>query len=138
MRVFREIQALARQRLHDVDQLARAYIDDRDTLEPISATELRRRLKAGDVTLVDVRPVVEYRAGHIAGAISVPITGFQRELANIPKSFLVVAYCRGPYCVLSVEAVEQLRRRGYRAIRLREGLPDWKAAGLPVKIGVEA
>ena len=137
VRVFREIQTLARRRLQDVDQLARAYIDDRDTLEPISATELRRRLKAGDVTLVDVRPAVEYEAGHIAGAISVPLADFKRELATLPKRFLVVAYCRGPYCVLSVEAVEQLRRRGYRAIRLREGLPDWKAAGLPVKVGVE-
>jgi len=137
VRVLREIQTLARRRLQDVDQLARAYIDDRDTLEPMSAPELRRRLKAGDVTLVDVRPAVEYEAGHIAGAISVPLADFKRDVANLPKNFLVVAYCRGPYCVLSVEAVEQLSRHDYRALRLCEGLPDWKAEGLPVKVGVE-
>lgn len=133
--VLRGIQALARRRQAEVERLARAYVDDRDVLEPIDASELRRRLKAGDVTVVDVRPAAEFAAAHIAGAISVPVTDLERRLARIPKRKLVVAYCRGPYCVLSVQAVEKLRKRGYRAVRLNEGLPDWKAARLPVKSG---
>jgi rhodanese-related sulfurtransferase len=133
--VLRGVQELARRRQLEVDRLARAYIDDRDALEPIGAPELRRRLKAGDVTLVDVRPAVEFAAAHIAGAISVPVAELERRLESIPRRRLVVAYCRGPYCVLSVQAVEKLRRHGYRAVRLREGLPDWKAAQLPVKTG---
>lgn len=135
VRVLRELQSLARRRLLEVDQLARAYVDDRDALEPIDALELRRRLRAGDVTVIDVRPAAEFEAAHIAGASSIPVAELERRLTGIPKSRLVVAYCRGPYCVLSVEAVEKLRKRGYRAVRLREGLPDWKAAGLPVKVG---
>jgi rhodanese-related sulfurtransferase/DNA-binding transcriptional ArsR family regulator len=132
---LREVQTLARRRLLEVDQLARTYIDDRDALEPIDAAELRRRLKSGDVTLIDVRPPAEFEAAHIAGAISVPVGKLERRLAAIPRGRPVIAYCRGPYCVLSVEAVEKLRKRGYRAVRLNGGLPDWKAAGLPVKTG---
>jgi DNA-binding transcriptional ArsR family regulator len=115
--VLRGVQELARRRQLEVDRLARAYIDDRDALEPIGAPELRRRLKAGDVTLVDVRPAVEFAAAHIAGAISVPVAELERRLESIPRRRLVVAYCRGPYCVLSVQAVEKLRRHGYRAER---------------------
>ena len=135
--LLRSIQALARRRQLEVDQLARAYVDDRDALEPIGATELRRRLKAGDVCVIDVRPAGEFAAAHIAGAISVPLTELERRLARIPKRRLVVAYCRGPYGVLSVQAVEKLRKRGYRAVRLNEGLPDWKAARLPVLTGAD-
>ncbi len=135
IRVLREMQSLARRRQMEVDQLARAYVDDRDALEPIDAFELRRRLKAGDVTVIDVRPTAEFEAAHIAGAISVPVAELERRLTSIPRRRLVVAYCRGPYCVLSVQAVEKLRKRGYRAVRLNEGLPDWKAARLPVQMG---
>ena len=120
-----------------MDQLARDYVDARDSLEPIGMAELRRRLTTRDVTLLDVRPTPEYEAGHIAGAKSVPLQELERRLSGIPKRRLVVAYCRGPYCVLSVGAVAKLRRRGYRAVRLAEGLPDWKAAGLPVAVGAE-
>ena len=133
--VLRDIQSLTRRRHLEVDHLAQTYIDDRDALEPIGMAELRRRLKARDVTLIDVRPEAEFEAAHIAGAISVPLPELGRRLARIPKAQPVIAYCRGPYCVLSVEAVEKLRRRGYRALRLSGGLPDWKAAGLPVKAG---
>jgi rhodanese-related sulfurtransferase len=133
--LLRQIQTLARRRQLEVDQLARAYVDDRDALEPIDAAELRRRLRAGDVTLVDVRPAAEFDAAHIAGAISVPLASLESRLGLIPRDRPVVAYCRGPYCVLSVQAVERLRKRGYRALRLRDGLPDWKAAGLPTKRG---
>ncbi len=135
--VLRGVQTLARRRLHEVDELARAYVDARDSLEPIDMAELRRRLKSGDVTLIDVRPKAEYAAAHIAGAHSVPLEKLARRLSAFPKRRPVVAYCRGPYCVLSVEAVEELRRRGYRAVRLAGGLPDWKAAGLPVAAGAE-
>ena len=135
--VLRGVQTLARRRLHEVDALARAYVDARDSLEPIDMAELRRRLKSGDVTLIDVRPEAEYEAGHIAGAKSVPLETLERRLSAIPKRRPVVAYCRGPYCVLSAGAVEKLRRRGYRAMRLADGLPDWKAAGLPVAVGAE-
>ena len=135
--VLRAIQTLTRRRLREVDELARAYVDERDSLEPIGMDELRRRLRARDVTLLDVRPTHEYEAAHITGAKSVPLEELERRLATIPKSRTVVAYCRGPYCVLSVGAVEKLRRRGYHAVRLAEGLPDWKAAGLPVAAGAE-
>ncbi len=135
IRVLREVQSLARRRQLEVDQLARTYIDDRDALEPIDASELRRRLREGDVTVIDVRPAAEFEAAHIAGAISIPVAELARRLTSISKRRLVVAYCRGPYCVLSVEAVAKLRSRGYRAVRLKDGLPDWKAAGLPVKVG---
>jgi rhodanese-related sulfurtransferase len=135
LHVMREIQALTRRRLHEVDQLARAHIDDRDSLEPVSAAELRRRLKAGDVTVIDVRPDVEFGAGHIAGAISIPLGGLERRLARVPRGRPVIAYCRGPYCVLAVEAVARLRKRGYQARRLAGGFPDWKVEGLPIQIG---
>jgi rhodanese-related sulfurtransferase len=136
--VLRAIQSLARRRQLEVDHLARAYIDDRDALEPIGMAELRRRLRSGDVTLIDVRPAGEFEAAHIAGAISVPLGELTRRLAGIPRSRPVVAYCRGPYCVLSVEAVTTLRKRGYRARRLDAGFPDWKAAGFPVVAGADA
>lgn len=138
VRVLREVQGLARRRVAEVDRMAAAYIDDRDALEPIDAAELRRRLRAGDVTLVDVRPATEFEAGHIAGAISIPVNELEKRLASLPRRRPVVAYCRGPYCVLSVEAVVTLRRRGYNALRLRDGLPDWKAAGLPVRTGTDS
>jgi ArsR family transcriptional regulator len=133
--VLRGIQALTRRRQAEVDQLARAYIDSRDALEPVSAAELRRRLKAGDVSLIDVRPDSEFSAGHIAGAISIPLAELDRRLVRIPKDRPVVAYCRGPYCVLSVDAVVKLRKRGYHALRLVDGFPDWKAEGWPVEAG---
>jgi rhodanese-related sulfurtransferase len=133
--VLRGIQTLTRRRLREVDQLARAYIDDRDSLEPVSAAELRRRLKAGTVTLIDVRPDAEFSAGHIAGALSIPLAVLDRRLARVPKDRPVVAYCRGPYCVLSVDAVVKLRRLGYNAQRLADGFPDWKAEGWPIEVG---
>ena len=106
-------------------------------LEPIEAPELRRRLKLGEVTLIDVRPDAEYRSGHIAGALSVPLETLQRRLRAIPKRQPVVAYCRGPYCVLAVEAVARLRRRGYTVRRFADGFPGWKADGLPVRTGTD-
>jgi rhodanese-related sulfurtransferase len=134
-RFLRDLQTLARDRLAEVERVASLYVDGRDELEPITLAELRRRLRDGDVTVIDVRPEEEYRAGHIPGALSIPVAELKRRLGEIPKRREVVAYCRGPYCVYSVEAVEILRKHGYRARRADEGLPDWRASGLPVVTG---
>ena len=134
-RFLRDLQTLARSRLAEVEQVASLYIDGRDELEPVTLDELRRRLHEGDVTVIDVRPEEEYRSGHIPGAVSVPIAELKRRLGEIPRKREVVAYCRGPYCVYSVEAVELLRKHGYRARRAGQGLPDWRASGLPVAAG---
>ena len=133
--LLREVQLVARRRLHEVDYLARTYFEGRDTLEPVDAAELRRRLKAGEVTVIDVRPALEYEAGHIEGALSVPLGALDERARELPKDRPVVAYCRGPYCVMAVEAVERLRRRGYDARRFAEGVPEWRLAGFPVGAG---
>jgi rhodanese-related sulfurtransferase len=134
-RFLRELQSLARTRLAEVEQVARLYISDRDEMEPVSLDELRRRMRDGDVTVLDVRPEEEFRAGHIPGALSIPVAQLKRRLSDVPKKREVVAYCRGPYCVYSVEAVGILRKHGYKARRADEGLPDWRASSLPVATG---
>jgi len=133
--LLRDVQALARRRLHEVDHLARTYLEGRDPLEPVDEAELRRRLKGGEVTVIDVRPALEYEAGHIAGALSVPLESLDRRMRDLPTNRPIVAYCRGPYCVLAVEAVERLRRRGYDARRFADGVPHWRLAGHPVAVG---
>lgn len=138
VRMLREIQALALRRFADVAGVMHSVIEASDTLEPIDAPELRRRMKAGDITLIDVRPEAEYRAGHIAGAMSVPLQSLQKHLRSIPKDRPVVAYCRGPYCVLTVEAVARLNRHGYEVRRFVDGFPGWKADGLPVRTGTDS
>jgi rhodanese-related sulfurtransferase/DNA-binding MarR family transcriptional regulator len=134
-RFLRELQTVARSRLAEVEGIARTYIDGRDDLEPVSFKDLRRRMRDGDITLIDVRPEGEYQAGHIPGALSIPIARLKRRLADIPRNREVVAYCRGPYCVYSVEAVGILRSHGYQARRAEEGLPDWQASGLLIAVG---
>jgi rhodanese-related sulfurtransferase len=126
------LQALGRHRYAEVREVADSYLDRRDTLEPIPPEELRRRLKAGDVTLIDVRPRDEFAAGHIPGALSVPVTELAGRLRDLPKRKEIVAYCRGPYCVMAVTAVELLRQRGYRARRLIENIPSWRSRGYAV------
>ena len=123
----RQLQTLAHARFADVERMTRLYIDARDDLESVSVRELQRRIRKGDITVIDVRPRAEYDAAHIPGAISVPIGQLKRGDAGVPKSREVVAYCRGRYCVYAVEAVQLLRRRGYRARRLEHGLPGWRA-----------
>jgi rhodanese-related sulfurtransferase/DNA-binding transcriptional ArsR family regulator len=132
--LMRSVQAVSRSGSHEVEHLARTYLDGRDELEPLTASELRQRLRSGEVTLIDVRPQLEYRAGHIEGAVSVPLERLKARFAEFPRSRPVIAYCRGPYCVLAVDAVEQLRKRGFKSFRLAVGYPDWAAAGLPVEI----
>ena len=129
------LQALGRQRYAEVRELASTWLDHRDTFEPIPPAELRRRLAAGEVTLVDVRPADEFAAGHIHGALSVPLTELADRLRELPRRSEVVAYCRGPYCVYALEAVEVLRQHGYRARRLLDGVPAWRARGYPVAAG---
>jgi rhodanese-related sulfurtransferase len=132
-RTWQAVRALAESRLSEVDGVVEAYLVDRDALEAVESEDLLERLRGGSVVILDVRPEEEYRAGHIPGALSVPVEALEAALKTLPRDREVVAYCRGPYCVFSDEAVAFLRARGYRARRLRQGLPDWRAAGMPVE-----
>lgn len=130
---LRSLRGLASGRVAEVERLARAYLGRRDTLEPVTREELARRLRAGnDLVVLDVRPRAEFRAGRLPGAVSIPVAELRRRLRELPPDREVVAYCRGPFCAFAHEAVDVLRRRGYRARRLEDGLPEWAAAGLPV------
>jgi rhodanese-related sulfurtransferase len=120
--------------LAELDELATAYLGDRSTLATVTHKELAKRMREGDVIVLDVRPEPEYHAGHISGAISVPVKEITRRLRAIPKDRQVVAYCRGPYCVYADDAVRTLKRRGYEAARLEDGYPEWARAGLPVDV----
>lgn len=137
-RVVRELQSLARARLAEVEQIARLYFEMPGQLEAVDSSELLRRVEAGDVTVLDVRPRDEYAAGHIPGAVSMPVEELERRLGEIPPDLPVIAYCRGPFCVYAVEAVELLRRHGYTATRMEHGLPDWRLAGHTVATTVES
>jgi rhodanese-related sulfurtransferase len=132
-RTWQAVRALAESRLAELDGVVEAYLQDREELEAVDAAELMERLSDGNVVVLDVRPEEEYRAGHIPGALSVPVDALEAALQTLPRDQEMVAYCRGPYCVFSDEAVAFLRSRGYRARRLRQGLPDWRAAGMPVE-----
>lgn len=130
-----ELGAVARDRLLEVEKIAREHIDEVETFEPVSREGLLARLARKDTIVVDLRPLEEYRAGHIPGAISLPVPELQRRLRRLPKDSLIVAYCRGPYCLLAPQAIPILRAHGYRVKRLEEGFPEWRAAGYPVKVG---
>jgi rhodanese-related sulfurtransferase/DNA-binding transcriptional ArsR family regulator len=134
-RLLRTLETLGHRRLADIQQVVQAYLDGQDALEPVTFQELRRLMREDDVTVVDVRPTDEYEAGHIPGAVSVPVSDLKRRLRELPKRREVIAYCRGRYCVYSLDAVAVLRKLGYRARRAQEGWPDWRAAGLPVEVG---
>lgn len=126
------LRDVAAEHVANIERLTEAYLGDRQGVDAISRDELARRLKRGDLVVLDVRPEAEFRAGHIAGARSVPIGELRRQLRSLPKGRDVVAYCRGPYCVYADDAVRELHRRGFRARRLEDGFPEWKRAGLPV------
>ena len=117
----------------EIDQVLQAYFRARDSLEPISRSTLLERLRDGSVTLLDVRPPDEFARGHLPGALNIPLDQLGAALGGFTENVPVVAYCRGPYCVLSYDAVAQLRARGVQAIRLEDGYPEWKAAGFPVE-----
>jgi rhodanese-related sulfurtransferase len=135
-RCVRDLQELGRRRLAEVEQVAKQFIDDRDELAPVTVAELRKLVRDGEVSVIDVRPRDEYAAGHVAGALSIPVAELKRRLRELPKRREVIAYCRGPYCVFALEAVTLLRKHGFRARRSEEGLPAFRDAGLPVATGV--
>jgi rhodanese-related sulfurtransferase/DNA-binding transcriptional ArsR family regulator len=132
---FLELRRLAESRLTEVQQVTRQYLEQRGALEPVDNEELARRVRAGEVTVIDVRPREEYVAGHIPGAISVPLADLPKRLRDLRKRDEIVAYCRGPYCVMSIDAVDLLRRKGFRAQRLEHGVAEWRAQGWRVDTG---
>ena len=129
------LRGLAETRLAEVQQIARAFVEKRGSLEPVDRHLLLERVRSGEVTVLDVRPAEEYRAAHIPGAVSLPLKDLEKRLGSLPRDREVVAYCRGPYCVLAPEAVKLLRARGYRAVALGDGVAEWRARGLPVSAG---
>lgn len=123
--------AAGRAYLADVDRIVRLYFTSRDEMEPVPAADLLERARKGLVTVLDVRPPEEFAAGHVPGAINIPIQQLERRLAELPRRKEIVAYCRGPYCLMSYDAVRLLREKGLKARRLQDGLPEWRLAGLP-------
>lgn len=134
---FQKLRALAEIRLAEVESIVRQFRERPERLEPVEKKALLRRVRRGEVVVVDVRPPEEYRAGHIPGALSIPLKDLKSHLSKLPRDQDSVAYCRGPYCVLATEAVELLKAKGFRALRLEDGVPEWRAHGLPVAIGNE-
>jgi rhodanese-related sulfurtransferase len=131
--LWRALRTLAAARLAEVERLAAAYLGAREELEPVTRQELARRLQDGDpLVVLDVRPPAEHAAGHLPGAVSIPLAELRRRLAELPGDREIVAYCRGPYCAFAHEAVRVLGEAGLAARRLEDGLPEWQAAGLPV------
>ena len=137
-RLWQSLRDVGSERLPEVEHVVDTFLADRDAMERIGAEELLARLATSVVVMLDVRPEPEYRAGHIRDARSVPIDRLAQALGSLPRDVEVIAYCRGPYCVWSDEAVELLRARGFHARRLTTGFPDWRAAGLPVDTGRDA
>jgi len=129
------LRSLARTRLAEVDRVVRDYFLARDSLETVSRDELMERASRGEVIVLDVRPREEFLQGHITGAVSVPFAELEEQLRHLRRDVDVVAYCRGPYCVLAPQAVELLRSHDFRARRLEDGMPEWRLAGLPVAVG---
>ncbi len=131
--LFNSLRNVAERHLADVQQLVNTFLTVKDDLEPIPATELLDRIKDGLVTVLDVRPPEEYQSGHVPGAINVPLSELEAHFSQLDTQQEVVAYCRGPHCVLAFDAVEKLRQNGIKAHRMEDGFPEWKSAGLPVE-----
>ena len=131
--LMRALGHVGERNLAEVNRVMTDYFHARDALEPVSRTDLISRLRDGLVTILDVRPEDEFALGHLPGALNIPLGKLEQRLGELPAGREVIAYCRGPYCVLSFEAVAALRARGYRVRRLEDGYPEWKAAGLPVE-----
>jgi ArsR family transcriptional regulator len=132
-----DLRRIAERNLAEVMNVVRGYFQKRDDLEPVSRKELVKRLRQGSVTVLDVRPEDEFALGHVAGAVNIPLRKLKSRLSELDPSQEIVAYCRGPYCVLSYEAVAALRAHGLKARRLEDGLPEWRAARLPIVTGIE-
>lgn len=133
IRLLSALQEVAQHNVAEVRSIVVAYLDSKDALEPVSVAELAERIRAGLVTVVDVRPKEEYAAGHLPGAINVPLSEIDQHADAMPHDREIVAYCRGPFCVLSYEAVSRFREKGFTARRLETGFPEWKVAGLPIE-----
>lgn len=129
------LRHVAEHTVASMERVVGAYFRARDELEPVAASELVTRLREGSVVLLDVRPEDEYGLGHLPGALNIPLRQLEQRLSELPREHQIVAYCRGPYCVLSFEAVAALRAQGFNVRRLEEGFPEWKAAGLPIEAG---
>jgi ArsR family transcriptional regulator len=129
------LRRVAERNSAEVDRVVRSYFQSRDDLEAVTRKELRRRLREGGVIVLDVRPEDEFALGHVPGALNVPLRALKARMSELNRAQEIVAYCRGPYCVLSYEAVAALRALGYKARRLEDGLPEWRAAGLAVAVG---
>lgn len=136
--IWSTIRAFGEERLAEVERMVKSFFGDRELLEPLSAEGLSERIEEGDVVVLDVRPENEFKSGHIEGAISIPIRDLKRRLKELPRKREIVAYCRGPYCIYSHEAVAELTAHGFKARRLEIGLPDWRALGLPVAVTLAA
>jgi rhodanese-related sulfurtransferase len=134
---FQTLRSLGEKRLAEVDSILRQFREAPDSLEPVEKKTLVSRIRKGEVILLDVRPEEEYRAAHIAGAVSAPLKELTAHLSKLPRGKEIVAYCRGPYCVLAVEAVRMLKAKGFRAMRLEDGVPEWRAQGFAVAVGEE-
>ena len=134
---FLSLRSLAESRLAEVQHVTRQYLEERGVLEPVDNDELVRRVRAGEVTLIDVRPREEYVAAHIPGALSMPLADLAKRVGELQKRRDVVAYCRGPYCVMALDAVDLLRRSGFRAHRMEHGVPEWRARGWRIETGVD-
>jgi len=134
---FRNLRFLAEARLAEVGRITRRFMGNREGLEPVDRGALLKRVRSGKAMVIDVRPREEYRAGHIPGAVSVPLKELESRLSDLPTDQEIVAYCRGPYCILAIEAVEKLRARGYRAVLLGEGVHEWRALGFAVETAAE-
>jgi rhodanese-related sulfurtransferase len=130
-----EIRHLAESRLAEIQHITRTFLESRGALEPVDNEDLVRRVRSGEVTVIDVRPPEEYAAAHIPGAISLPLADLPKRLQELQKRREVVAYCRGPYCVMALDAVDLLRRKGFRARRLEQGVSEWRARGWRVESG---
>ena len=126
------LRRVAERNVAEVEQVVRSYFNERDALEAVSREELLQRTRAGTVMVLDVRPEDEFALGHLPGAVNIPLRALEKRLSELDPAHEIVAYCRGPYCVLSYEAVAALRARGFKVRRLEDGLPEWRAAGLPV------
>lgn len=135
VQLWAAVRQVAAEHVAELDELAAAYLGDRSGLEILTRSELAERMAAGDVVVLDVRPEPEFRSGHIAGAVSVPVRELAGRLEELPDGRTVVAYCRGQYCVFADEAVRMLHARGLPAARLEDGYPEWAAAGMPVEAG---
>jgi rhodanese-related sulfurtransferase/DNA-binding transcriptional ArsR family regulator len=132
--LFRALRLHAESRLAEIRKLSRDVLSGDEDLEPLDRRSLLDRARRGEVFVIDVRPLEEYKAGHIPGARSIPLPELEERLGEIPREREVVAYCRGPYCLFAVDAVERLRAAGIRARRLEDSLSDWRARGLPVSV----